>query len=224
VKQIRAIAKPGLSVLRFCFTIIDSKNISRRNAGVVDARHGRQINKPTIGATSRQRRRLRLDWPISATCLVKLTERRGALFDVPGHRFRPHGSAMFSPARAMLVRHRLAAKPEDNMIEARQPADRHGVSGSEMGRASGRTAMAGWSMARRVFVVRSELTRARAILANMTARDLADIGVTACDRAMALRNREWTDPDMRPRRACPFSSIALLSCHDNETNYAGRSV
>jgi hypothetical protein len=142
VKQIRAIAKPGLSVLRFCFTIIDSKNISRRNAGVVDARHGRQMNKPTIGATSRQRLRLRLDWPISATCLVKLTERRGALFDVPGHRFRPHGSAMFSPARAMLVRHRLAAKPEDNMIEARQPADRHGGSGSEIGRASGRTATA----------------------------------------------------------------------------------
>jgi uncharacterized protein YjiS (DUF1127 family) len=50
-------------------------------------------------------------------------------------------------------------------------------------------------MARRAFGLWRERSHARAALTGMTARELADIGLTACDRGMALSVRDWFDPD-----------------------------
>jgi uncharacterized protein YjiS (DUF1127 family) len=50
-------------------------------------------------------------------------------------------------------------------------------------------------MTRRAFGFWRQRRHAWAALSGMTARDLADIGLTACDRAMALETRDWHDPD-----------------------------
>jgi uncharacterized protein YjiS (DUF1127 family) len=52
-----------------------------------------------------------------------------------------------------------------------------------------------WSDARRAFDVWRGRQHTRAALANMTARELADIGMTTCDRAMTLARHNWADPD-----------------------------
>ena len=54
-----------------------------------------------------------------------------------------------------------------------------------------------WSLAWRAFAVWRAQRQARAALAQMTARDLADIGMTPCDRTMALASRGWNDPGGR---------------------------
>lgn len=52
-----------------------------------------------------------------------------------------------------------------------------------------------WRIAWRAFAILRERKHTRAALANMTPRELADIGMTACDRAMALARHAWADPD-----------------------------
>jgi uncharacterized protein YjiS (DUF1127 family) len=52
-----------------------------------------------------------------------------------------------------------------------------------------------WRIAWRALDTLRERHHTRAALANMTSRELADIGMTACDRAMALTRHAWADPD-----------------------------
>jgi uncharacterized protein YjiS (DUF1127 family) len=61
-----------------------------------------------------------------------------------------------------------------------------------------------WRIAWRAFGRLRERKDTRVALANMTQRELADIGMTACDRAMALARHEWADPDSN-RNDTPFS-------------------
>jgi uncharacterized protein YjiS (DUF1127 family) len=52
-----------------------------------------------------------------------------------------------------------------------------------------------WRMARRAFGIWRQRNDLRTVLSDMTERELADIGMTMCDRAMALACRKWTDPN-----------------------------
>jgi uncharacterized protein YjiS (DUF1127 family) len=58
-----------------------------------------------------------------------------------------------------------------------------------------RSAIGGQTFMARAFRLWRERRHARAALSGMTARDLADIGLTASDRTMALAMRDWNDPD-----------------------------
>jgi uncharacterized protein YjiS (DUF1127 family) len=68
-----------------------------------------------------------------------------------------------------------------------------------------------WSLAWRAFGIWRERKRARAALAKMTERELADIGMTASDRAMALEGHQWADPDSN-RNIMILSQFGEGSC------------
>ena len=100
------------------------------------------------------------------TWQVKFALRRTVLLDLRGHRFRAAASPI-SPASEPEDR-----MPQRNINDPPKLADRHVA-----------------------IRLRREQRHARAALTNMTARDLADIGLTACDRSMALMTHDWFDPD-----------------------------
>jgi uncharacterized protein YjiS (DUF1127 family) len=105
-------------------------------------------------------------WTNSMTWQVKFTPRRTVLLDLRGHRFRAAASSI-SPANEP-----EDSMPQSNINDAPKLADRHVA-----------------------IHLRREQRQARAALINMTARDLSDIGLTACDRSMALITHNWFDPD-----------------------------
>ena len=81
------------------------------------------------------------------------------------------------------------------MTDAQQLADRYPDHLVTPGQPDMTAFTAWWSIARRAFDIWRERRYTRAALANMTARELADIGMTPCDRTMALAGRGWVDPD-----------------------------